>query len=334
MNIKSNPFFIIYLTLLSMVAFAQKEQANNKIQLLRIYEDNDFLDLRGSGTDRYYSNGLRIDVLYTKRKEAKFPSNLLYKLKQADDNIYGFGITQTMYTPLDISKKEIQYGDRPYAGLLHLNHTLVSSNHTRNERLVTEINLGLTGSLAFAKETQTLVHEWIKYQKPEGWDNQIKGDLLLNYYVQYEKLLLQPSHNIDVIGGFDANVGTMRTDAGISMLLRVGAANSYFSNYENPGVEEGSSKTKYKKLQFYFYSHPIVRAVMYNTTLEGGFFAGKNSAYKLESNDLNRIYLQFEYGFVFGYGRLGVAISEKLRTAEFKGALTQQVGNITLFIGL
>jgi lipid A 3-O-deacylase len=326
---KNHCLILLVLLLFFSKVYSQESMRNNTLEFLRIYEDNDFLDFRGSGTDRYYSNGLRIDFYYSKKNKPKFPSNLLMQLKNTENSIYGYGITQTMYTPLDISKSEIQIGDRPYAGILHLNHFVISSNSDRNERLVSEINLGVTGNLSLAQETQTIIHRWIDAQKPNGWDNQIKTDLLLNYYLQYEKLVLQPSDKIDFIAGIDTNIGTMRTDLGLSLLVRLFNSNSYFKSFN-----QNNSSSKSSKLKFSTYCKPIVRAVMYNTTLEGGFFNGNSSPYILESNDLERFYMQYEYGFIFNYKSFEISFNEKIRTAEFKNALTQQVGNITALIKL
>ena len=42
-----------------------KAQQPEPLKMFRIYEDNDFfLDLGGSGTDRSYSNGTRFDFFY------------------------------------------------------------------------------------------------------------------------------------------------------------------------------------------------------------------------------------------------------------------------------
>ena len=46
-----------------------KAQQPEPLKMFRIYEDNDFLDLGGSGTDRSYSNGTRFDFLYEKKKK-------------------------------------------------------------------------------------------------------------------------------------------------------------------------------------------------------------------------------------------------------------------------
>jgi hypothetical protein len=45
-------------------------QPLNQPRSLRIFLDNDFLNFRGAGTDRYYTNGVRIDYFFTKKRKA------------------------------------------------------------------------------------------------------------------------------------------------------------------------------------------------------------------------------------------------------------------------
>jgi len=39
-----------------------------------------------------------------------------------------------------------------------------------------EIQLGIVGPASFAEETQSLVHELLASQRPNGWDNQLKNE--------------------------------------------------------------------------------------------------------------------------------------------------------------
>lgn len=60
--------------------------------------------VRGDGTDRYYTNGMRIDFFYTKSKKAKFPSSLLLNISGDNNNIYGWGaVAQFMFTHRNIA---------------------------------------------------------------------------------------------------------------------------------------------------------------------------------------------------------------------------------------
>ena len=40
--------------------------------MVKIYEDNDFFNIQGHGTDNSYTNGTRLDFFYTKEKRSGF----------------------------------------------------------------------------------------------------------------------------------------------------------------------------------------------------------------------------------------------------------------------
>jgi lipid A 3-O-deacylase len=325
-------FLLLSILFFQQTVFAQK---NNKIQFLKISEDNDFLNLRGEGTDRGYSSGLKLELYYTKKNKAKFPSILLMKITSDADNLYGWGISQNLYTPNNISSKVIQYGDRPYAGTLLISHMLISSDNIKKQRITTALSLGAIGKYAFGKEIQTFVHGAINYQKPKGWDNQIKTDVLLNYFINYEKLIFSSSQNLEIIGNISGNAGTLSNNAGLGLQFRAGLFNNYFSNHEKPGYKNIiASKNNTRKFSAYFYMKTEAIAVMDNSLLQGGFFSHNSSEYVISKDDISRVFMQYEYGIVLSKKRFGIAFYEKLRTPEFKGTYTEQTGNITFYIGL
>lgn len=77
-----------------------------------------------------------------------------------------------------------------------------------------------------------------------------------------------------------------------------------------------------------------VTAVMDNAVLQGGFFTHDSSPYTINKDSIARVHMQYEYGIVISHKRFGIGFYEKLRTPEFKGFYTQQIGNLTLYIGL
>ncbi len=312
--------------------FAQKR---NETQYLKISEDDDFFNLRGEGTDRGYSSGFKLELYYTKNVPAKFPSTLLMKITGSADNIYGWGLTQNLFTPNNISTKAIEYGDRPYAGVTYFSHMLISSDIIKKQKLTTSLSLGAIGKYSFGKEIQTFVHGLINYQKPQGWDNQIKSDIILNYLINYEKLVFSPTKNLEIIGNVTGNVGTMYNNIGVGVKFRAGIFNSYFSNYEKSNFKNNiSGEGNIRNFQFFFYMKTDATAVMDNSVLQGGFFTHDSSPYTIKKDSINRIFMQYEYGIALSKKGFGIAFYEKLRTAEFKGYFSQQIGNITFYIGL
>ncbi|NCQ11383.1 MAG: lipid A deacylase LpxR family protein, partial [Bacteroidetes bacterium] len=69
--------------------------------------------------------------------------------------------------------------------------------------------------------------------KPQGWDNQVANDLLLNYNINIEKQLLYPSRSILLVGVVETYSGTLYNAAGIGFLLRIGKFNNYFEGEKN-----------------------------------------------------------------------------------------------------
>ncbi len=323
--------FILLFTFINMASAQDKF----KPQYLIVSEDNDFINLRGTGTDKFYTNGTRINLFYTKPAKRRFVTQLLMPLNASSDNLYGIGINQLMFTPTDITRTDIVKGERPYAGILFLSHSLSSSDFEHKQKLTTEIDLGVIGPSSFAKEVQIWVHGVINYQKPLGWGNQVKNDFLFNYKLQYEKLLLSPAENFELIGQIGADAGTLNNQITTGINFRMGRFNSYFSNYEKPGRGSVNNEAnKYKNFQFFFYVKPFFTAFMDNSLLQGGMFTGYNSVYTIPQDSLTHFYMQFEYDIVIGTKRFGFSVNEKLRTAEFKNADNIQVGNFTFYIGL
>jgi len=324
-------FILLYFFSLQQILTAQQK---NNLQILKISEDDDFFNLRGEGTDRGYSSGFKIELYYTKTKAAKFPSNLLMKITGNAENLYGWGISQNLFTPNNISKTEIQRDDRPYAATLYISHLLISSDKFKQQKLTTSVSLGTIGKYAFGKEIQSWFHGIIDYQKPQGWNNQIKTDVILNYFINYEKMVFSPTENLEIIGNVGGNVGTLYNNVGIGLQFRAGIFNNYFSNYERPAFSSSTVENGNKKSQFYFYMKTDVTAVMDNAVLQGGFFTHDSSPYVISKDSLSRVFMQYEYGIVFAHRRFGIGFYEKLRTPEYKNFYTQQIGNLTLYFGL
>ena len=179
------------------------------------------------------------------------------------------------------------------------------------------------------------MRSWYLDQKPKGWDNQISSDIILNYFIDYERQILRPSTNLEIIGDIMANAGTLSNNIGLGIKFRAGLFNNYFSNYERPTFKDDRiGQSDMKKFQCFFFMKTTGIAVMDDATLQGGFFTHNSSPYKLGKDSVSRFYMQYEYGIVIAQKRLGLSFSEKIRTPDFEGTYAQQVGNITLFIGL
>tara|TARA_R110000764_G_scaffold240089_1_gene342310 strand:- start:80858 stop:81850 length:993 start_codon:yes stop_codon:yes gene_type:complete len=317
-----------------LIAFgntALSQSTNNEKHSFRMSWDNDFLNFRGDGTDRYYTNGIRFDYFYTKQKKAKFPSSLLLNISQENDNIYGWGLAQFMFTPKNIDLTEIQYNDRPYAGALYSIHSLESTDTTKKIRITTEIFLGVIGPISFADEAQTWAHRVIGYTKPRGWPNQVSNDIILNYNISLERQMVHYPNKISVSGIVETFSGTLYNAAGAGFMLRAGKCNTQFQDLQ---LQKNKSGNRY---QLYVFMKPVIRAVLSNSLLQGGLISQLSDnqvGYTLSKDQIERVVVLYDVGLVYARPKWSILISQKFRTAEFEGQYTQEFGNITVWYKL
>lgn len=328
MKLSAKYFLILFIGSLLSVIHGNNAtaQPDNSKHSLRILWDNDFINVRGDGTDRYYTNGMRIDYFYTKRKTAKFPSSLLLNISDDNNNIYGWGVAQFMFTPKNIAVPDIQYNDRPYAGALYSIHSLQSIDKIKKIKVTSEIRLGVIGPLSFAKETQTWAHRVINYTKPLGWHNQVPNDIILNYNISIEKQMLQPSKKILLVGIIETFSGTTYNAAGAGFMLRLGKFNNYFDNIS-------VAQTKKNKSQLYVFMKPVARVVLSNALLQGGLLnqiSPQSNGYILSKDQIERVVVLYEVGITFEKSKYSMTISQKSIGAEFKGQYTQEYGSLMM----
>lgn len=318
---------LVFFILSEMSANAQRRSLINP-QLFKISIDEDYLNYRGRGTDRYYTAGVEFGYYFKK-------SNFLFSQQKNDlSPLYFITLKQVMNTPNIIAKKGYQSGDYPYAGVLYGTYGSIHSSKYTNRRITKALSVGVLGPKAFAGETQIFAHGLIHYTKPLGWNSQIKGELMVNYMARYEKGLLAFTNKLDVISSTELNIGTVYTNASAGFTLRVGRLKSYFSNYDiiNLGAENEVKKS------LYFFSTPAITVVAFNGTLQGGlsdnqFFAKKNE-YTVKDGNLKRLLTRLAFGVKYEGNKLSVSISQILQTAEFSTVQHHEYGNITISLHL
>jgi hypothetical protein len=116
----------------------------------------------------------------------------------------------------------------------------------------------------------------------------------------------------------------------MGFILRIGKFNNYFEGTSN------SQSTSKNKVQIYVFMRPVARVVLSNALLEGGLIyqmSSQTGAYTLDKDQIERLTVLYDVGLNFEMPKFSISISQKLRTAEFKGQYVQEVGNITMKYG-
>jgi len=116
----------------------------------------------------------------------------------------GSGVTQVMMTPEDISNPEPQLDDVPWAGALGWSDSWYAYDNKRLNAF--QVYVGILGPASLAEQTQILVHSLIGADEPNGWDNQLKTEPLLNINYAYKYKLVSSKKYMKGFGG-DLAVG-------------------------------------------------------------------------------------------------------------------------------
>ncbi len=283
--------------------------------------DNDFF----SATDRYYTQGIRVNLVHPAIRHSPF-SHTLIRLSKTALNYYGLQLQQDVFTPVSIRHEGIFYGERPFTAVFFISHSLVSVHTSEKTRLETRLDLGIIGPNAKGEEEQKGIHKALDNIEPLGWENQLAQDIVVNYRACIEKGLIMSKH-FELMGASIGRAGTLYTDLGIRLNTRLGIFSPYFDNL---GLENDASKRK-SKFKIYGIAKAGVRAVMYNATLQGGLI-NRSSIYTLPAGDVNRIVAECAGGIVIAYKRLSLEYSKAYITAEFKNGVDHGWGKCVITV--
>lgn len=206
----------------------ESEKDLRKPAVVSFTTENDFF---GGGTDRNYSNGVRIERVSAAddvHPALEWVANRIPYLDLSRFDLrQGFALSHAIYTPEDISRAIPDPTDRPYAAWLHISATVVATDEDTQDTL--QVNLGMVGPAANGEFVQNNWHSIIGIDQAQGWDTQLKDEPGIEIVAQRMKLLGGTGKGVLPFGleaDFGAHlggaVGNVRTYANTGMTARIG----------------------------------------------------------------------------------------------------------------
>lgn len=205
--------------------------------MLNLFFENDLF----SRTDQQYTNGIRAswvspDIDSFIEDESlpgwmRHANRYLSPLDPVSQKHQGevsrrmiFSLGQKMFTPDDRDRTTVDPFDRPYAGWLYVG----MGYHTRSlDKLNSfEVNLGIVGPAALAKQAQDLVHDIRNIDRFNGWDNQLRNELGLQFVYEHKNRVMRYAlgngwqHDMIVHAG--GNLGNVATHLNAGGQYRIG----------------------------------------------------------------------------------------------------------------
>lgn len=210
---------------------------------------------------RVWMLDLENDSLLLKRDDGFYTSGNHLAIKRLwrdtqQEVQYGFQIGQDLYTASNINLRPHQLSryDHPYAGWLYFG---ASRQHRLRDGSMRRVSLdiGCLGPCAAGEWTQTHLHRLLKQPLPQAWSTQLKQEwgVVLQAEAQSAAWPIRPDFESSV--GSAVRIGNIFTDLRTYWRTRWGQLSPF--NQQNAQ---------------YFFTRAELRAVVYNATLQGGYF--------------------------------------------------------------
>lgn len=315
----------------SAAAFATPawaERAPEAKGALTLVIENDSLS---SGADRNYTSGVKLTYVSPVEVMPKWVRNLdglTRAVTNARPSFWGVAVGQSIFTPQDISANPAPAGQHPYAGWLYAQVLIAAEENViaRQPRYVDlyELELGLVGPTAQGEQAQRSIHQTLGAPDPKGWDSQLNDEFAFAASIERR---WRTEHVFDAIGlevdaapGIGVTLGTLRTEAKVGAVFRVGQ--NLADDYGAPRVRPGLGGVGYFKatdaFSWYLFGGLDFRAVGRNLFLDGNTFTDSARV------DKKPFVVDAQAGLALQTGDWRIAYTYVTRTEEFEGQGEQQ----------
>lgn len=207
---------------------------------------------------------------------------------------------QRMQTPQDITLSEPMDGDLPYAGLLAWQGTFYEYDGDMSDQL--SLTLGVVGPASLAEDAQSLIHTVTGSDKPEGWDTQLKNELVGRVEaLRVWKLARseEAPRQWDVLGIAGLGLGNLQSGTGAGIALRWGSNLDYtHSTFSLEADRQVNSLAIRESNGFYVYLGAKAGVIFNDVLVQGNTFTDSRSA------ELEHFQNQVSGGVVWSMGKL------------------------------
>ena len=231
----------------------------------------------GTPTDRLYVNGLRLGWTSPTTVVPDFLADLGRTLWGSGQQRVAVDLMQQIYTPTDTSLSVPNRFDRPYAGVLLGNFSLMSDS--ADTRSVLTLSLGVVGPGSGAENVQNGFHDLIGQNQTNGWGGQIQNTPAIE--LSHDRTWRMPLGTVagletDALPALTVGVGDLRDylQAGVTFRFGQGLNSDFGVPRVRPGLSGGDAFTPTRPFAWYVFGGVDGQAVAYDLLLQSSPFRG------------------------------------------------------------
>jgi hypothetical protein len=267
-------------------------------------------------TDRLYVNGLRVGWVSPTDAVPHSLAELGHQIWGEGQQRVGIDLQQQMYTPTNTGVRVPDPHDRPYAGYLTSNLSLLSDTDTTRSVLI--LSLGVVGPASGAENLQDGFHALIGQERAKGWNGQVQNTPALE--LQHERIWRLPIGTVagletDVLPAVTIGVGDVRDYvlAGATFRIGEGLTSDFGVPRVRPGLNGGDAFVPTRPFAWYVFGGIDGQAVGYDLLLQSAPFRGGPNV------NVTRDVGELQGGVVLFFRGVRLTVSYVAQTQEFEG---------------
>ena len=283
-----------------------------------------------SDNDFGYTNGVRFSYLSSERVPdwLSDTAELIPFFAPDGEQRMSFAVGQSMFTPEDITVRDPDPRDRPYAGFLYGSLGLINDTGKTLDNL--QLTAGIIGPGSFAEQTQEFVHDLVDTRDPAGWSKQLKTEpgIILNYDRAWRNLAQfgEGRWGVDFTPSAGVSLGNVYTYASAGGIVRFGQ--DLPVDYGPPRIRPNLPGSDFFKptddFGWYIFAGTEGRAIARNIFLDGNSFKDSRSV------DKKYFVADILGGVAVTFGENRIAYTQVYRTEEYHNqAENAEYGSLT-----
>ncbi len=255
---------------------AQAQPATDDASIWTLQDENASISA-GKPTDRLYVNGLRLGWTSPTTAVPDFLADLGRTLWGSGQQRVAIDLMQQIYTPIGTTAVVPDPHDRPYAGVLLGNFSLMSDSD--DTRSVLTLSLGVVGPGSGAQQLQNGFHGLIGQGNTNGWGSQIQNTPAIE--LLHERTWRLPMGTVagletDALPSLTVGVGDLRDylQTGVTFRFGQGLDSDFGVPRVRPGLSGGDAFVPTRPFAWYVFAGADGQAVGYDLLLQSHPFRG------------------------------------------------------------